>query len=233
MPPFFQSLQFVHRKNRAICILWRLIFTDDFIIVFSRFNIIVFFATALFGSAFWGKLPQEYFTIARRVCQGCLQKGNLFPLFERKPPRPPPPRAVHGEESAFTYTVVFLRKNSRFFENFFDFFKKISAPPALRKAETPFTYTVVFLRFFGFLENQIALIRPKILVCLGRIAAKRLIEPEYRITKQHGQWIEKEGIWMTAIYHPSALLRDLSKRPETFRDLLSIRDKIRELGIEL
>lgn len=85
----------------------------------------------------------------------------------------------------------------------------------------------------GFLENQIALIRPKILVCLGRVAAKRLIDPEYRITKQHGQWIEKEGIWMTAIYHPSALLRDLSKRPETFRDLLSIRDKIRELGIEL
>ena len=85
----------------------------------------------------------------------------------------------------------------------------------------------------GFLENQIALIRPKILVCLGRVAAKRLIDPEYRITKQHGQWIEKEGIWMTAIYHPSALLRDLSKRPETYRDLLSIRDKIRELGIEL
>ena len=85
----------------------------------------------------------------------------------------------------------------------------------------------------GFLENQIALIRPRILVCLGRVAAKRLIDPEYRITKQHGQWIENEGIWMTAIYHPSALLRDLSKRPETFRDLLSIRDKIRELGIEL
>ena len=85
----------------------------------------------------------------------------------------------------------------------------------------------------GFLENQIALIRPKILVCLGRVAAKRLIDPEYRITKQHGQWVEKDGIWMTAIYHPSALLRDLSKRPETFRDLLSIRDKIRELGIKL
>ena len=82
----------------------------------------------------------------------------------------------------------------------------------------------------GFLKNQIALVRPKILVCLGRIAAMRLIREDYRITREHGQWVQKEGIWMTAIYHPSALLRDLGKRPETFDDLLSIRNKIRELG---
>ena len=82
----------------------------------------------------------------------------------------------------------------------------------------------------GFLKNQIALLRPKILVCLGRIAAMRLIRDDYRITREHGQWVQKEGIWMTAIYHPSALLRDLGKRPETFDDLLSIRNKIRELG---
>jgi len=80
------------------------------------------------------------------------------------------------------------------------------------------------------LYNQIALIRPKILVCLGRIAAMRLIRPDYRITREHGQWVEKDGIWMTAIYHPSALLRDLSKRPETFGDLLSLREKIRLTG---
>lgn len=80
----------------------------------------------------------------------------------------------------------------------------------------------------GYLRNQTALIRPKIIVCLGRIAAKKLIDPDYRITKQHGQWVEKNGIWMTAIYHPSALLRDVSKRPETFEDLLSIRSKLRE-----
>ena len=82
----------------------------------------------------------------------------------------------------------------------------------------------------GYLRNQVALIRPKIIVCLGRIAAKRLIDPEYRITRQHGQWVQKNGVWMTAIYHPSALLRDVSKRPETFDDLLSIREKIRETG---
>lgn len=82
----------------------------------------------------------------------------------------------------------------------------------------------------SFLRNQVALIKPKIIVCLGRIAAKRLIDPEYRITREHGQWVQKNGIWMTAIYHPSALLRDMGKRPETFEDLLSIREKIRQVG---
>ena len=85
----------------------------------------------------------------------------------------------------------------------------------------------------GYLRNQVAMIRPKIIVCLGRIAAKKLIDPDYRITRQHGQWVEKNGIWMTAIYHPSALLRDVSKRPETFEDLLSIRAKIRETGAKI
>lgn len=85
----------------------------------------------------------------------------------------------------------------------------------------------------GFLRNQVALIKPKILVCLGRVAAKRLIDPDYRITSQHGQWVQKNGMWMTAIYHPSALLRDVSKRPETFDDLLSIREKITETSSKI
>ena len=82
----------------------------------------------------------------------------------------------------------------------------------------------------GYLWDQIALIRPKIIVCLGRIAATRLIRPDFRITREHGTWIEQYGIWMTAIYHPSALLRDLTKRPETFVGLLSIRKKAKELS---
>ena len=85
----------------------------------------------------------------------------------------------------------------------------------------------------GYLREQVKLIQPKIIVCLGRIAAMRLIHPEFRITRQHGQWTEKNGIWMSAIYHPSALLRDVSKRPETFDDLLSLRDKIREVGAKI
>lgn len=84
-----------------------------------------------------------------------------------------------------------------------------------------------------YLRNQVALIRPKIIVCLGRVAAKKLIDPNYRITQSHGQWVCRNGIWMTAIYHPSALLRDLSKRPDTFEDLLYIRDKYREVHAEI
>jgi uracil-DNA glycosylase family 4 len=79
----------------------------------------------------------------------------------------------------------------------------------------------------GFLNRQMALIRPKIIICLGRIAAMRLIRSDYRITREHGQWTEKDGIRMTAIYHPSALLRSPEKRPETFHDLLEIRQVVR------
>lgn len=85
----------------------------------------------------------------------------------------------------------------------------------------------------GYLRNQVALVKPKIIVCLGRIAAKRLIDQDYRITRQHGQWVERSGIWMTAIYHPSALLRDVSKRPETFDDLISIREKLKHINANI
>ena len=84
----------------------------------------------------------------------------------------------------------------------------------------------------GYLRNQVALVKPKIIVCLGRVAAKRIIREDYRITREHGTWAEKNGVWMTAIYHPSALLRDMSKRPETFDDLLAIRAKLKEIGAE-
>ncbi len=83
----------------------------------------------------------------------------------------------------------------------------------------------------GYLRNQVALIKPKIIVCLGRIAAKKLIDPDFRITRQHGQWFRRGEFWMMATFHPSALLRDVSKRPEAFDDLMSLRAKMKELGI--
>ena len=83
----------------------------------------------------------------------------------------------------------------------------------------------------GFLRNQVALIRPKIIVCLGRIAALKLIDPNFRITRQHGQWFRRGEFWMMATFHPSALLRDASKRPEAFDDLMSLRSKMKELGL--
>ena len=64
---------------------------------------------------------------------------------------------------------------------------------------------------------------------LGRIAAKAIIKEDFKITQEHGQWFQRGGVQMTAIYHPAALLRDEQKRPETFLDLKSIQAKVREL----
>ena len=81
----------------------------------------------------------------------------------------------------------------------------------------------------GFLRAQTKLIKPKIIVCLGRIAAMRLIRPDFRISREHGQFTEKAGILFTALYHPSALLRDESKRPDTFSDLKALQAKVKEV----
>lgn len=80
-----------------------------------------------------------------------------------------------------------------------------------------------------WLEKQIEAIQPKIIVCLGRISAMQFIRDDFRITREHGQWCEQNGIWYTALFHPSALLRDESHRPETFRDLKSLQEKAHTL----
>lgn len=78
-----------------------------------------------------------------------------------------------------------------------------------------------------YLYRQIELVNPKIIVCLGRIAAKALIDADFRITREHGQFFDRSGRRIMAIYHPSALLRDVSKRPEAFMDLRLLRKEIR------
>ena len=80
-----------------------------------------------------------------------------------------------------------------------------------------------------WLRMQTKMLKPKIIVCLGRIAAQKLIKEDFKITKEHGQWFEKGGILFIALYHPSALLRDLSKRPDTFRDLKTLQKKLLEI----
>lgn len=74
----------------------------------------------------------------------------------------------------------------------------------------------------GYLREQLKLINPKIIVCLGRISAMKIIKPDFKITKEHGKWFKKGRFYITAVYHPSMLLRDPSKREETLRDFLEI-----------
>ncbi len=78
----------------------------------------------------------------------------------------------------------------------------------------------------GYLREQVRLIRPKIIVCLGRIAAMRLIRPDYRITAEHGKWVEKGGFAMTAVFHPAAILRDPRKREDMLEDMKAVRHRL-------
>lgn len=78
-----------------------------------------------------------------------------------------------------------------------------------------------------WLRRQIDLLQPKLIVCLGRISAMKFIKPDFRITKEHGQWFNVDGRRVMALYHPAALLRDPNKRPETFDDLKRLQAEIR------
>ena len=84
-----------------------------------------------------------------------------------------------------------------------------------------------------WLRNQFALIRPKIVVCLGRVAAMRIMKPDIKITKEHGEFIDKNGTLMMATLHPAALLRNPGQKPAAFEDFLKLREKIDELGCDV
>ena len=81
----------------------------------------------------------------------------------------------------------------------------------------------------GYLREQVRIIKPEIIVCLGRISAMRLIKPDFKISQEHGQFFDRSGTLMMALYHPAALLRDPRKKPETFEDLKRLQAKIREI----
>ena len=80
-----------------------------------------------------------------------------------------------------------------------------------------------------YLREQVKLINPKVIVCLGRIAAMKLIKPDFKITQEHGTWFKKGNYLMTAVYHPAALLRDPRKKEDMLRDMQKIKEKIQEI----
>ena len=81
-----------------------------------------------------------------------------------------------------------------------------------------------------YLRKQVLLIKPKMIVCLGRISAMRLIKPDFKITKEHGVWFNKGNYLMTAVYHPALLLRDPRKKEEMLEDMKAIKAKLDELS---
>lgn len=73
------------------------------------------------------------------------------------------------------------------------------------------------------------MVQPKVIVCLGRISAMRLIKPDFKITKEHGLWFERGSFLMTAVYHPAALLRDPRLKEDMMRDMKSIKEQLNRL----
>ncbi len=77
-----------------------------------------------------------------------------------------------------------------------------------------------------WLRCQTRLIKPKIIVCLGRIAAQKLISPDFKVTKQHGQFIKKGNILFMGTFHPAALLRNPSQKADALKDFQALRDML-------
>lgn len=82
---------------------------------------------------------------------------------------------------------------------------------------------------FSWLQAQINFIQPKIIVCLGRVAAQVIISPKFAIMKEHGKWILKDGIWYTAILHPAAILRNPNNKPSAVNDFINLKQKMQEV----
>lgn len=84
-----------------------------------------------------------------------------------------------------------------------------------------------------WLREQFKIIRPKIVVCVGRISAQRLIGKDFKVTRQHGEFFEKNSTWFMGTYHPAAILRNPNNKEAAFGDWLKVREKIKELQIEI
>ena len=83
---------------------------------------------------------------------------------------------------------------------------------------------------FPYLKYETHLLKPKIIVCLGRVAAQRIISSDFKITRQHGTWTYRKNCALTAVYHPSAILRDPSKYEDAEKDFCEIVKKRAELA---
>ena len=81
----------------------------------------------------------------------------------------------------------------------------------------------------GYLRKQTAAIRPKIIVCLGRVAATRIIRKDFKVTREHGAFYENNGVLLMGTFHPAALLRNPNQKPDAMEDFVRLRGKIAEV----
>ena len=84
-------------------------------------------------------------------------------------------------------------------------------PPANRNPEDDEASACI-----NYLRNQVVLVKPKIIVLLGKIALQNILGEECSITQMRGKWFKKKGIKYMPTWHPAALLRDESKKINFF-----------------
>lgn len=84
----------------------------------------------------------------------------------------------------------------------------------------------------GYLRAQTALVRPRIIVCLGATAARHIVNPNARITRDRGTWKESSGTGIILTYHPAALLRDPGKKREAWEDMKAIAARLARIKHE-
>ena len=85
----------------------------------------------------------------------------------------------------------------------------------------------------GYLREQIRMVAPNIIVCLGALATQVVVDPQARITRERGQWRQKGPIWIMPTYHPAALLRDESKKRPVWQDFQAVAEKYRQILAQL
>ncbi|MEO7795513.1 MAG: uracil-DNA glycosylase [Thermoanaerobaculia bacterium] len=79
----------------------------------------------------------------------------------------------------------------------------------------------------GYLEKQIELVRPEVLVILGRVAAQVLLGTDASLSRLRGDWHEVQGVPVRVTYHPAALLRNAAWKRPTWEDMQLVRDRLR------
>lgn len=82
----------------------------------------------------------------------------------------------------------------------------------------------------GFLERQIDLIQPRVIVLLGKVAAQTLLGNDLTLGRMRGQWYRVRGVETRVTYHPAALLRNVGFKRPTWEDMQIVRDRLAQSG---
>jgi len=77
----------------------------------------------------------------------------------------------------------------------------------------------------GFLRGQVKIIKPRIIVCLGRVSSEYILGKDVKIMRDRGVWHEVKGFSIMPTYHPAALLRNEHLKKDAYKDLLAIKER--------